>query len=128
MNRLSWDQFFQQYAPIGGGDFWEITFEPHEYATTSSSRGRRKPIQVAYGFNGLAQAERQFRKVVNKRKAPDASAHLWEIIEDEVDQVFYIFPYQHRHAIGAIEAGAYRVGFMVTLHPHNFADIEVQDD
>jgi hypothetical protein len=42
--------------------------------------------------------------------------------------VIQVFPYQHRHAIGAIECGGCRIGFIVTNVAHEFNCTDCVED
>jgi hypothetical protein len=101
---MTWDEFNRAFAPVPGGEFYEVD-------------------GVCYGHNEMPIG------------VPDE--RLWEVVEVPVNEededgdtlsVIQVFPYQHRHAIGAIECGGCRIGFIVTNVAHEFNCTDCVED
>jgi len=98
---MTWDEFESAFRPVPGGEFYEVD-------------------GVCYGRNRMP------------RDVPDS--RLWEVVEVPVDSgghetsVVQVYPYQHRHAIAAIECGGYRLGFVVTDVAHELNRTDFVED
>jgi len=107
IGNMEWDEFARRYRPVPGGEFYEVC----------TSRALGKDDCLCYGHNTFP------RDVPEER--------VWEILattdDDPANTATFIYPYQCRYAINAMESGMERIGFMVTEQPHGFANIEVED-